>query len=771
MPDRIDATLGGAPAPPDAELVLGHLAQLPMSSEFADALGGSAPADNADRDRVVEWLRAEPAVATKVLAWTAPAGVGDNGPITRPEDALALLGPAAVRGFVLSIAALQSLARPFGDANDHADLHGKLCHHLLATACAARHLASAAPRRGVAPPLAFTAGLLHDLGKLALSAVFPKAYARIAMQADRAHDDIADFERRVLGVDHTVAGRHVAERWRLPRELVEVIWLHHLAANALPSSVINPAMIELVRAADVLAREQRLGYSGNHVFCDSAELLCGQLGIPPARAEAIARDLAAEVVEHARLFGLAAEPTRGPSHPVVAGAPPRVAQPSPELPDGRKCATIEARYFRALSLFEGQLTAGAGPPAVVAAMARAAASALQRSPLVAFGVHRQRAALDLCWVDGDAADCGHAAGGVPGELAEWLREPGESLETLIVRAPAGVAVALGAGEIRRCPGPLWLVPLVRERQIIGGLAFWAEADERARLETERDELRAFVAGLTLALEHAQAQAAARRLSDELAEATRRLQRAQVERCHAHAISLMAEMAAGAAHEINSPLTVISGRAQMLEKSAPDPEARRALAQIREKAHECSRIISELMDFARPTPLRLTRVDLVELLAEVRAEWLAETDWPPAALQLDLPVPHLPAAPTACEIRADHDQLKVALRELLANAADAVAENRGAIVIGCQPLAADGLVEITVHDSGCGMTPDVLQRAFGLFFSHRRAGRSRGLGLPRVHRIVHNHGGRVWLDSAPRAGTTAHVLLPVEPRSPADEGAV
>ena len=57
-----------------------------------------------------------------------------------------------------------------------------------------------------------------------------------------------------------------------------------------------------------------------------------------------------------------------------------------------------------------------------------------------------------------------------------------------------------------------------------------------------------------------------------------------------------------------------------------------------------------------------------------------------------------------------------------------------------------------------MSPAVLDRAFDPFFSHRNAGRGRGLGLARAHRIIEAHGGRVWLESKPDAGTTAHVVL-------------
>jgi signal transduction histidine kinase len=61
-----------------------------------------------------------------------------------------------------------------------------------------------------------------------------------------------------------------------------------------------------------------------------------------------------------------------------------------------------------------------------------------------------------------------------------------------------------------------------------------------------------------------------------------------------------------------------------------------------------------------------------------------------------------------------------------------------------------------------MSPRVLQRAFDPFFSHRAAGRGRGLGLPRAYRIVESHRGHIWLESQPGEGTTAHVFLPAAP---------
>ena len=80
-----------------------------------------------------------------------------------------------------------------------------------------------------------------------------------------------------------------------------------------------------------------------------------------------------------------------------------------------------------------------------------------------------------------------------------------------------------------------------------------------------------------------------------------------------------------------------------------------------------------------------------------------------------------------------------------------------------PAAAepDRPVEIAIRDSGSGMSPAVKQRAFDPFFSHRPAGRGRGLGLARAGRIIDAHGGRLWLESQPGEGTTVRLVLQAE----------
>ena len=158
--------------------------------------------------------------------------------------------------------------------------------HCVATACCAgadghgdrgekgRH----AP--GVPDPSeAFICGLLHDLGKIALESILPKSFTRVVEAADLLRGNIADVERTVIGLDHMVVGKRLAERWNLPAIVRDCIWLHGQLPQALPANVKQPRMVNLITLADTLVREQHLGYSGNYTFAASKQGLLDAVGL------------------------------------------------------------------------------------------------------------------------------------------------------------------------------------------------------------------------------------------------------------------------------------------------------------------------------------------------------------------------------------------------------------------------------------------------------------------------------------------------------------
>ena len=742
------------------ELVLSHLDRLPTLPAVAVRLLQLTATEDSTAGDVVKLLRSDQSLTAKILSLASSASSGVRSPVTTLEKAVPLLGFSTLRSVVLATSVFHCFTKPGEQAPGTFD-RMEFWKHSLAVACAARLLARAAGSLGIDPEDAFVAGLLHDLGKVALDTVFPKAYDRIATQADHSRGDISDSEREILGVDHTVAGRRVAERWRLPREFQEVIWLHHLTAGALPATVQQPRLIALVQLADTLAREQRIGYSGNHMFYEMSPRLAERLELSGEDVNSVLHSLAHDVAEHATLLGLDGETAESVYFEMMSRANAELGRVNAELISSNRRLAASARFFKASALFEEELRDWSDPAAVVAAFADAAAMALQRPRVAAFGLRDNASALDLCWGGSGAEDLDRTTQTVPHDLQAWLGEFRDRTEMFVIQAPPVLRSLLVLARDEADEGTLWLLPIRHSGELAGGVLYFSEVDERQRLHAEADDLRSFLAGMGLALGRANAQAAARRLSEDLAETNRRLQQMQSELLRSRTLSMIAGMAAGAGHELNSPLTVISGRAQMLASSLKDPDAQRALKAISDKAHECSGIVSELMNFAKPPPAKKVPFDLAGVLADVRMEWLERSSGPASRVRLEAATSRRAAGESGGEtaVVGDPAQIKTVVRELVGNASDAVDPERGTITLRCRPAVQANMVELLVEDNGCGMAPAVLQRAFDPFYSHRKAGRRRGLGLPRAYRIVESHGGRIWLESRPDEGTTAHVLLP------------
>jgi signal transduction histidine kinase len=232
-----------------------------------------------------------------------------------------------------------------------------------------------------------------------------------------------------------------------------------------------------------------------------------------------------------------------------------------------------------------------------------------------------------------------------------------------------------------------------------------------------------------------------------------------------------EMAAGAAHEMNNPLAVISGRSQLLASQLTDPRQRTAAKLIHEQSDRLSEIISELMDFAQPPRPTLEKCDVQQVVHQAisEAKVLSKASPDSADRTVEVIVTDVPS------VTIDATQVRQALAELIANAiqaTEAAAERSGqagpsgakrvtagrvTVRIGHDSFSRRVVIDIT--DDGCGMNNATLRRAFDPFFSALPAGRRRGMGLPKALRWVEGSGGSIRLESEPNQGTRAIVLLP------------
>ncbi len=239
-----------------------------------------------------------------------------------------------------------------------------------------------------------------------------------------------------------------------------------------------------------------------------------------------------------------------------------------------------------------------------------------------------------------------------------------------------------------------------------------------------------------------------RLADRLARLAR-LETSCQEVIETEKLSAMAEFAAGAGHEINTPLAVIAGRSQLLLRDETDPERRRSLALIGAQAMRIYEMIADLRLFARPPRPEPQRVDLAALADRVVGELAMTAEAQETALRRNGP-----AGPV--EIQADPVQIAVALKAVIQNALESLGYG-GHVEVAIRPLAAE--VELSVTDDGPGIAPEERRHLFDPFYSARQAGRGLGMGLAKCWRIVTNHGGRVDVQSQGGRGATVTIRLP------------
>ena len=225
------------------------------------------------------------------------------------------------------------------------------------------------------------------------------------------------------------------------------------------------------------------------------------------------------------------------------------------------------------------------------------------------------------------------------------------------------------------------------------------------------------------------------LADPLAESLRRQAAAMHTRALDEKLEAMAELAAGAGHEVNNPLATIAGRAKLLLKEERDPQRSRALAQIVAEAYRGRDMIGDLMLFARPPQPVLENVAVGPVIDDMLAEFADDL----AAKSL-----RVVGTRESAVVCADRTQLAIVLSELLRNAVR-FAPEESAITL---EVAAGESVRITVQDDGPGLTPEQRRHLFDPFYSGRQAGRGLGFGLSKCWRIVHRHGGTIAVAERP-----------------------
>ena len=692
---------------------------------------------------VAETLECEPACAAAILSLAQRQAAG---PI-RQRHAVRLvldrLDTDEVRDALLRIKVTAGFEIDFADQQLDAPARKELILHSLAVACCAKRIAEAAS--GVDPQLAWSAGLLHDIGKFALQDVMPKSLAAIAHEAQATNASLCAVEHEHLGTNHTLLGKQLAQRWRLPEPIMLAIWLHHRDVAAL-ESVAEARIALLVKAADGIARQTGIGQSGSFDAPEPLQEIAASLGVPAKTLQQIHDELSQEVKRRSESLGFEIPRATAKYCDLIQSTAADLARQHTKL-------SVEGRSLQAASgylTFAQEFLHDVSSSLAAIDLAEEFAKRWQRffqtgTVCICLTAGSRENALDTAIVEA----LGHSHKTVLEAPAEDPIPKPLTSRFAMLDAQDRVEWLLNQLEADFDRTQTKLLPLLADGRAIGLIAFELNYPADAELFAEKFQMAASLAGTILGL--ALANERQERLAERLSHENGRVKPASSE---VHPITkpveALAEMAAGVAHELNNPLSVITGRAQLIAQAESDGQKRNALERIVENAREASSVVDDLMAYAEPPQPRVSLIDVGQVIEE--AIELAGQKTGAEHINTQVHV-----SKEVVHVLVDSAQIASALANIIANAVESYTDAMGPVKITAEPV--DAGVRLQISDLGCGMDDATRKKAASPFFSAKPAGRKRGMGLAFASRLIQLNGGTIELDSQPDHGTTVTVTLP------------
>jgi signal transduction histidine kinase/HD-like signal output (HDOD) protein len=729
------------------ELVLQQLEALPTLSSIAVRLLELTSSDESQGKDVVRLVSADPALSAKVLKLCRCSERGRALNVTTVDRAVLLLGFDALRSAVLSVQVFElfdSMESPGGERRSTHPIFDRVAfwHHSLAVASVCESLAGTGGLcRAVNKTDAFVSGLLHDLGVLALHVLLPRSFDLVCQFAETHGVSLDQACRKIIGMDTHTAGRRLAEHWRLPHSLGDVLWLHGQRLESLPELAHKP-QIALVTLADVIARSQCIAPAGHGPRGEDVRELAAQLGISAALIDDVTVNLHQEVESRAVSLGMKVQPDAGVLLTSLSRANEALGRINAGMRQRALLAHRQTETLKTITQFHDSATPGGNVVTVMGKVVESAAGVFGGG---FFAMLYQVRVND------------------PWQLIQFSTDGRPLRSQLILPPPGSTAVSDLADNMQVSMQVLGMLPWlcdylgdaedIRRVQLLPLRCGWGVNavllhDCPIDGREGRDQLEALGRTWAAAIAAGAQHEGAKRLGEQLAEANRSLVETQNELARSQALAALGEIAAGAAHEMNNPLTVISGRSQMLARSLTEPNAKLMAEQIVEQSHRISDMITALRAFSEPTKPDIQPTDLPKLLENVVRDVRARYETAaPIEVKIDQPLG---------PVYLDAAQIGRAVGELLRNAIEAESCKHIELRVQIEPV--DDRLKIQVTDDGTGLTQHALAHAFDPFFSAKPAGRQPGLGLAQARRLVEAHGGQITLENGRHGGAVATIRL-------------
>jgi HD-like signal output (HDOD) protein/signal transduction histidine kinase len=683
------------------------IARLPAMPQILIKLIEHLQADDLGMAELAALVAKDAGMTSKILAVANSSAYHRGSRAAGLEHSLVALGTDMIKTLVISESVFQTFnSFPHSGSTDLR----AFWKNSLSAAVIARELA----KRMDYPQLeeAYLAGLLHNVGRLALLATAPKEYAFNFNARD--DEELCAVEQRTLQITHTEAGAWLIERWNLDSFLADSVLYHHEPSSRLEAA--HP-LIRIVRLAHLMA-----AHADDEAGLEEAAALCGLEGATVAAVLGAAQRQVDKCAAHLGIDLAGADEIKTPPAFV----------PAPQDPVQQRLSE-EVRNLVLVSEVGQTFSRQQGEASLLESMTRSAR--------ILFDFEAAVILLEN--------PTGQALVGVPSveqqrvaQLSIPLAKGGVIASSALERRPAIVRrdndkLVLPEEQLFRIlqADTLVCVPLVAGARCLGVL-LGAVADWQVPLCQKRERfMQAFGAQAASALENALSERghAKRQLlhvAEEYREASRRL-----------------------VHEVNNPLSIIKNYLSVLDyKLARQEPVAGEVSILNEEIDRVGQLVSSLADLQPSDGVRATDVSKVvdDVLRLFRA-----TEFVPPTVQIEATLD-----PEHRLIEGDADILKQILVNLVKNAVEALGSMGGRIAIdnrGHVNRERKLYLELAVSDNGPGLSAEVLANLFSPVRS-TKDGAHHGLGLSIVHSLVKKLDGLISCRSG-RNGTTFEILLP------------
>lgn len=695
-------------------------------------------------EELVDLVAVSPNLAVQILRLASQHQIDPAMSRYSLSHLMAKLPLDALRNAVLDLPAYESSHHSGISDTYETVTRSDLIKHSVSVACCAKSLARLMVV-GTDTNLAYLCGLLHDLGKLAIHELMPKGFSAMVGQARTQQIALYPVERCYLSVDHSVIGKFLARKWQLPQAIQMAIWLHHSHVAAQVSYPSYAQMAAIVYSANALVKSADICKSGSHDLVCPFDQISSMLKVSEQSLRDLHDSLKIQVNPVFERLHLDMADTTSRLGKISRSAAASLGHQNSDLAkEVRRLEGVETQMR-----FIAEVMDGLNPQASVYDSAVMFAKCWQRC----FQTGK------ICVVWGDHNQCDEYEAVLIDELHVsrnvMLEAEGEALTLLTGHEVVPVESRFDwifdqldcEFPKSRCFTATFVSNESVQAVIIFEMNYPVSPNKLNSTFSQAVQMGSVVLGSALMCEQQEAFAEEFLGFDHIEPVST----GPVQSRGLELINALAEMAAGFAHELNNPLSIIAGRAQLMGENESEEDKKKSLMQIRENVGDISDMLEALIGFAEPPMPKPAHIPVAQLIEEAvqLAGYKSGHD------DLDVSVD---CADDVVSVFVDSGQTVSALANILVNSVESYRGTIGPIQVVVRSAGAD-YADIVVCDQGCGMDEDTAQKATTPFFSAKPAGRQRGMGLAYAARVIQVNQGRLAIQSRLGQGTEVLISLP------------